>query len=229
MQRYGIEQGVDEKGQIKYRCIDNHLGNSNNEGAERRQVVPMASVSHILLMTRAMHAALGPMQEDPEWDLRGATEDLKAAYRQCPLLSSQVAVAITAVWCPHGGPYCRGTVQFHEMYGQPFGAGHAVPNFCRLAEWASRVTRRLLLLVLDHFFDDYFLVEPKCLIASGIWAFRRLLELFGLAIDPGKSQLPAEVWRALGVQLDLQCHQVLLSAICQGPSQEEVQCCGRNP
>jgi len=162
VQRYGTEQGVDDKGQIKYRCIDNHLDNANNEAAERRQVVPMASVSHILLMTRAMHAALGPMQEDPEWELRGATEDLKAAYRQCPLLSSQVAVAITAVWCPHGGPYCRGTVQFHEMYGQPFGAGHAVPNSCRLAEWASRVTRRLLLLVLDHFFDDYFLVEPKC-------------------------------------------------------------------
>ena len=38
VQRYGIEQGVGEKGQVKYRCRDNHLDNSNNEAAERRQL-----------------------------------------------------------------------------------------------------------------------------------------------------------------------------------------------
>ena len=45
VQRYGIEQGVDELGSPKFRCIDNHLDNQNNDAAERRQKVPMASVA----------------------------------------------------------------------------------------------------------------------------------------------------------------------------------------
>ena len=139
VQRYGIEQGVDELGSPKFRCIDNHLDNQNNDAAERRQKVPMASVAHIVLMIRALYASLKDHALDETWDLVGATEDLKAAYRQCPLLSSQMRVAITAVWNPHSKK-----VQFHEMYGQPFGAGHAVPNFCRIAEWAVRAVRRLL-------------------------------------------------------------------------------------
>ena len=89
-------------------------------------------------MIRALYASLKDHALDETWDLVGATEDLKAAYRQCPLLSSQMRVAITAVWNPHSKK-----VQFHEMYGQPFGAGHAVPNFCRIAEWAVRAVRRL--------------------------------------------------------------------------------------
>ena len=201
VQRYGIEQGVDEKGHTKFRCIDNHLDNLNNDAAERRQKVPMASVGHIVLMIRAMYLSLKTRPEfmEDDWALTGATEDLKAAYRQCPLLSSQMCVCVTAIWNPE-----EKRVQFHDMYGQPFGAGHAVPNFCRIAEWAARAARRLLLVVADHFFDDYFIVEPKCTAASAVWSFRRLLNLVGLQIDPKKSQLPSDVWRALGVHFDMQ-------------------------
>ena len=198
-QRYGIEQGFDSKGNKKYRCIDNHADNMNNAAAERTQTVPMTSVSSILLLIRSLSRALGTKIDDPEWQPVGSTEDLKAAYRQVPLSEANVCVAITAVWNPF-----KANVEFHEMWGQPFGAGHAVPNFYRLAEWASRVTRRLLCLVLDHFFDDYWIVEPKCIAASGVWAFRRLMAAFGLKLDPEKAQLPCSVWHALGVYFDMQ-------------------------
>ena len=89
----------------------------------------MASVAHIVLLIHALYTSLRDQAPDEELDLVGATEHLVAAYRQCPLLSSQTRVAITAVWNP-----LSKRVQFHEMYGQPFGAGHAVPNFCRIAE-----------------------------------------------------------------------------------------------
>jgi hypothetical protein len=56
--------------------------------------------------------------------------------------------------------------------------------------------------VVDHFFDDYFLVEPKCLAASAVWAFRHSMHLFGFIID--KSQLPSTVCRALGAHFDMQ-------------------------
>ena len=198
-QRYGIEQGVDDAGLPKYRCIDNHADNANNDAAERRQTVPMASVAAIMLTIRAMFCAV-PMHLRglPDWQICGATEDMRAAYRQCPLLSSQVGVAITAVFHP-----ALASVRFHEMWGQPFGAGHAVPNFYRMAEWACRVARRLLFLVCDHFFDDFWIIEPKCTIASAVWAFNRIMGLFGFQLDPGKQQLPAQVWHALGVEFDL--------------------------
>ena len=102
--------------------------------------MPMSSVAMIMLLVKAVFLAIPEhLRGLPEWALRGATEDMKAAYRQCPLMSSQVMLAITAVWNPY---LCA--VRFHEMWGQPFGAGHAVPNFYRMAEWACRVARRLL-------------------------------------------------------------------------------------
>ena len=70
--------------------------------------MPMASVAHIVLMIRALYASLKDKAPDEELDLVGATEDLEAAYRQCPLLSSQMRVAITAVWNP-----LSKRVQFH--------------------------------------------------------------------------------------------------------------------
>jgi hypothetical protein len=86
VQRYGIEQGVDELGSPKFRCIDNHLDNQNNDAAERRQKAPMASVAHRVLMIHALYTSLKDQALDEEWDLVGATVDRKAAYRQCPLL-----------------------------------------------------------------------------------------------------------------------------------------------
>jgi len=100
--------------------------------------------------------------------------------------------------------YYESRIDYHEMWGQPFGAAHAVPNFCRLAAWAMLAATRLLHVVIDHFFDDYFMVEPKVTVASATWACRRLFRLVGLNLDPDKAQLPAEVWHALGVAFDMQ-------------------------
>ena len=52
----------------------------------------MASVAHIVLMIHTLYASLKDQALDEEWDLVGATEDLQAAYKQCPLLSSQMRV-----------------------------------------------------------------------------------------------------------------------------------------
>ena len=68
--------------------------------------------------------------------------------------------------------------------------------------WALRVARRLLHLVTNHFFDNFYETERN--LASGVWAFRRLMAMIGLEQDPKKSQPPAEVWVALGVIFDMQ-------------------------
>ena len=97
-----------------------------NMAAYRLQKVPIAMIDYVGVLVRAL------AQQTNQISL--ATEDMKGAYRQIPLAPDDVRFALTAVYDP-----TRGEVALHQMYGQPFGAGHAVPNFCRVAEWLARV------------------------------------------------------------------------------------------
>ena len=78
-------------------------------------------------------------------------------------------------------------VEFFEMLGMPFGATHAVHNFNRVAEWLVRVIRRYFFLVLEHYFDDYFMTEPAFSINVGMECLREAMVLFGFKLDPDKS------------------------------------------
>ena len=77
---------------------------------------------------------------------------MQSAYRQMPLPDSQTCISVTAVYDPT-------TKEAHlfTLFGQPFGAGHAVPNFYRLAEWAAQACTTAFRLMLDHFFDDFIM------------------------------------------------------------------------
>lgn len=85
------------------------------------------------------------------------------------------------------------------MYGQPFGAGHAVPNWYRVAEWLARVLKRLYYILVDHFFDDFFVVEPEDTIKSAMACLKETFNLVGFRLDPEKSQPPSELCAILGV------------------------------
>eukprot|EP00435_Cladocopium_sp_Y103_P007062 s2279_g2.t1 len=113
-------------------------------------------------------------------DIFMTTEDMKAAYRQIPLAPQDVRYAITGVYNPH-----TGEVDLHELHGQPFGAGHAVPNFCRAAEWISRCTQRLFKSLVDHFFDNFFIIEPQLTVQSSLFCLQQLFLTLGFALHPG--------------------------------------------
>jgi len=198
-QRFGLHQGWKENGDPKYRCIDNEQTSACNDAAERRQKIKMSSIATIMLMIRCMETALKATGLlGPQWTLMGASEDLKAAYRQCPLSAACVALTIILLWNPF-----ESKVQFHELWGQPFGAGHAVPNFYRMASWIAEVCRKLLFLHMDHFFDDFWVIEPQATIICGVWCVRKVMAACGFQLDPQKSQLPSVVWTALGVIYDM--------------------------
>lgn len=82
------------------------------------------------------------------------------------------------------------SLSLHEIFGQPFGAGHAVPNFCRIAEWLARVMQRLYKTTTDHFFDDFFLVEPTATIDTAVFCLRPPGDVrdfaTGIPVGPGK-------------------------------------------
>lgn len=121
---FGLKQGVNSKGQPKYRRIDDHSAGWVNHAAKRTQKIPMANADYIALMLRA-HS-----EQFPGEAIHVGTADMKSAYRQVPLCDNDLKNSITAVYHP-GFP----EPTLHEMFGQPFGAGHAVPNFYRFAEW----------------------------------------------------------------------------------------------
>ena len=184
---FGLAQGAsDEKG-IKYRRIDDHSAGMTNAAATRTQKIEMAMADYVVVLIKALDQQFGA-------GVHLSTEDLKSAYRQVPLPDAQIGLSITAVMNPK-----TGQVELFEIYGQPFGAGHAVPNFYRVAEWLCRLLVLGYNLAIDHFFDDYFLVErPECSAISS-FCVSESFALLGFELDPEKAQTPAEVASILGV------------------------------
>ena len=88
------------------------------------------------------------------------------------------------------------------MYGQPFGAGHAVPNFYRVAEWYSRFLCRYYHIAVDRFFDDFWLVTTQSRSSIGMRCLLETAELFGIVFDADKTQLPSQRTEALGVRFN---------------------------
>ena len=178
---FGLKQGE------KYQRIDDHTASHNNLAAERTQQIQMAMVDYLMAMVSAMGRTF-----------RGGicigTEDMAGAYRQVPLTDSQVRISVTAVYNPE---YCR--VDLFEIFGQPFGAAHAVPNFYRVAEWACRLMVRAYDVMIDHFFDDYFIVVRRLEADGTMFCIREAFKLIGLVLDNEKSQPPGEFSQVLGV------------------------------
>ena len=198
---FGLEQGVSDSGAKKFRRIDDHSACHNNLAAERRQKIEMAGVDYLMVLISAL-------SQRNYLDLLIATEDMKQAYRQVPLPDSQLSLSITGVYCP-----VDDQVKFFELYGQPFGAAHAVPNFYRVAEWLNRVLIRSFRILMDHFFDDFFVVLRRKEADDTMFVIRQAVTLLGFVFDTEKSQVPANIAMVLGVAFNtssLKSQKVLL-------------------
>ena len=183
---FGLSQGRDESGNRKFRRIDDHTASGVNPAAHRLQKVPMAMADYVGVLLRSVAQQHSSIQM--------ATEDMKGAYRQVPLSPSDVRYAVTAVYDPTAQE-----VKLHLMYGQPFGAGHSVPNFCRVSEWIARALQRLFFMAVDHFFDDFFIIEPSFTISSAVFCLQETFKVLGFQLDPDKSQQPSECCAILGI------------------------------
>ena len=187
---FGLAQGTNEKGEPKFRRIDDHSASHNNLAATRTQKIPMAMVDYLLVMITSMANHVST-------NLVVGTEDMQGAYRQVPLPDSQLSISITGVYNPD-----TREVSLFEMFGQPFGAGHAVPNFHRVAEWLSRTIVRGFKIIIDHFFDDFFMVLRKSEALEGSFFVQEAFNLLGFKLDPDKTQVPADVAMVLGVAVN---------------------------
>ena len=203
---FGLAQGLAADGTSKFRRIDDHTASGVNQCAHRLQKVPMTMVDYIGVMLKNLAAQ--------SQDILMTTEDMKSAYRQVPLAPSDVRYAITGVYNPH-----TGEVDLHELYGQPFGAGHAVPNFCRVAEWINRCAQKLFSAYMDHFFDDFFVIEPRQTIQSALFCLQQLFQILGFSLDSEKSQPPSQLCAILGILFNTETLRTQRTiSLCAKPS-----------
>ena len=147
----------------------------------------MAMTDYLTVMIKCMFSRF-------QTKLHLGSEDMQPAYRQIPLLDTQVMIAVTGVFDPAGDE-----VKLFNIFGQPFGAGHSVPNFYWVAEWTGRLLIKCMNLLLDHFFDDFYYVERAECGEVAAFCLQEAFALLGLQFDPGKSQLPGEVAHIPGV------------------------------
>ena len=105
----------------------------------------MANIDYLVVMAKALHKSF-------ETPLLVGSEDMQGAYRQLPLPDKQLGISITAVY----DPTTKQPALF-EIYGQPFGAGHSVPNFYRCAEWLCRLVVRSLSIMNRSFLRRFLL------------------------------------------------------------------------
>jgi len=189
---FGLHQGYDEKNEPKYRRIDDHSASLNNQAAGRLQKIPMSMVDYVMSMVKGL---TGVTSET----LHLCTEDMKGAYRQIPLADSNSSLSVTGVYCTRDK-----SAHFFLMHGQPFGAGHSVPNFYRVAEFINRVIIRHYKILMDHFFDDFYMVSKSSESKTSAFCLRETFRLLGFTLDPEKSQTPNEVAHILGVVFNTQ-------------------------
>ena len=175
----------------KFRRIDDHTAGWVNLAAKRMQKIQMANANYIGLMIKGLGEIC------PDCPVHLSTADMKAAYRQVALSNDNVPFALTCLYDPD-----TRDVGIHEMYGQPFGAGHAVPNFYRVAEWFARFVNRWFRLGVDHFFDDFWIVSTSAQAPTGLHCLVQAAELLGIIFDPGKTQEPTALAEVLGVLFD---------------------------
>lgn len=178
---FGLQQGD------KFRRIDDHSACLNNAAGTRTQRIEMATVDYVVVLIKSLAERVGTR-------IHTSTEDMQGAYRQIPLCDSQIPLAITAVYSP-----VDKESKLFALYGQPFGAAHAVPNFYRVSEYLSRLVGRAYKLLLDHFFDDFFLVTQEKESQVSAFCLNESFKLLGFTLDPEKTQVPSEVSNILGV------------------------------
>ena len=189
---FGLHQGYDENGAPKYRRIDDHSASLNNQAATRLQKIPMSMADYVMSMVKGLSSITTE-------SIHLCTEDMKGAYRQVPLADSNSQLSVTGVYCP-----ADGKAHYFLMHGQPFGAGHSVPNFYRVAEFLNRVIIRHFGILMDHFFDDFFMISKASESKTSAFCLRETFNLLGFVLDPDKSQVPGEISHVLGVVFNTQ-------------------------
>ena len=129
------------------------------------------------------------------------THDLDSAYRQFPIKDRSVGYSV--LFTP-AGP----TLWCHSALC--FGASASVWAFNRCADMIQFVARKLLLVPVHHFVDDFGAAEPSNLAMSGFSSFQSLFGTIGMQMKEKKAPAPQLKQKLLGVNFIITKDQLTL-------------------
>jgi hypothetical protein len=202
----------------KWRCIDNAKRSKHNKAARMRERITcgradfpvtvsreFARRAHSSALARGAGIAkranprLAASRSNRKLRMRHGCQDLKAAYRHVP--TSQPEYTCVAVINTD-----EDEVQICEVPGHNFGLLSAVCNFNRYPELAIVVTRRLLWVVCEHYYDDANTAEPAWARDTGQQCLAAICgeQFFGFGFDEEQTtgMLPSNDY--LGVSSSLE-------------------------
>ena len=189
--RFGLQQGE------KVRLIDDCTIGGFNATCGSSERLRVHSVDE---MAAYIAWCLTHLPSESMEEVVGKTYDLKNAYKQYGIASSDRDLLRLAVWNPE-----KGEVNFLSANALPFGAIGSVSAFLRvsMAVWFLGV--RGLRLCWTSFFDDFTLLSKRLASNSAAIAAESLFEMLG--IEFARDGKKAVSWdtkvRTLGVQFDL--------------------------
>lgn len=127
--------------------------------------------------------------------------DLDAAYRQLPIRDVEKTWTII---CTPSGP------MLFQHQALPFGAAGSVWAFNRFADLVQWVARKVLLIPLYHYVDDFGSAEPAPLAESGFTKFSQVFGALGLLMKEKKALRPSTSQKLLGVIFNLHSEFLVL-------------------
>lgn len=122
--------------------------------------------------------------------------DLLSAYRLIP--TSQPQNSLFAYFSP-----AAGRVVFHELRGHNFGLVASVTNFARVPHFHCAVLQQWFAVPVDHYVDDYYIVDLLSARQTAHEALSCVHELTGSRLAPLKAKPVAPVTEGLGVRIDV--------------------------
>jgi hypothetical protein len=199
---------VRQKG--SWRAIDDGKASGANAATRLHETVTTPSFVFPAIVARAVADAASARHHDTP-GMTVALCDLAAAYRTVP--TSQPEFTTFGLYDPHATPP---RPQYYYIPGHPFGLTSAVVNFNRVPELVTIAARAMCLALLDHYFDDFIIVDLEAGGRTALSCVESIMLDLGSGsprvppqpirspeLDPSKTQETAHTNTVLGVLANL--------------------------
>ena len=174
----------------KWRMIDD-ASHGHNQTYAAEETIHTTSAAAAAAVSRQYRKRLGRLRRRAQ--LLGASRDMKRAYKQISVSPSQQRFVVVVVWDIQEAKW-----RYAISYALPFGLAGAVLHFNRVPASIVAFCRRWLAIPLQHFFDDFRVIEPAFTDGSGYKWFGLAASVLGWTFDPEKNVAPTPILPMLG-------------------------------
>ena len=170
--------------------------NGHNQTFSANEQIHTTSAAAAAAVSKHFRLRLGRLRRSKR--LLGSSRDMKRAYKQISVAHEQHRFVIIVVWDPIVLIW-----RFAISWALPFGLAGSVLHFNRVPSFIVAFCRRWLGIPIQHFYDDFRVIEPMFTKGSGYKWFGIAAEVLGWIFDPEKNEPPTPLLPMLGNIEDL--------------------------